>query len=182
MAFFDDLGKKISQAGQTVAQKTKDVTEVARLNGAILDEEKKINSNYNEIGKLFVKKFSDTDDAEFAALVSLIKESEEKIANYRRQVQDIKGVVRCDKCGAEVANGMAFCSACGNAMPIKKAASENTSVCKVCSAVLPAGTRFCAACGASVEQAGPVQKKVCPVCGVEVANDSSFCTACGAKL
>ena len=41
MAFFDDLGKKISQAGQNAVQKTKEMTDIARINGMISDEEKK---------------------------------------------------------------------------------------------------------------------------------------------
>lgn len=180
MAFFDDLGKKISQAGQTVAQKTKDVTEVARLNGAIIDEEKKINGNYAEIGKLFVKKCADTEDGEFVTLLKLIKESEEKIASYRQQVQDIKGIVKCEKCGAEVASGMAFCSSCGNAMPVKKA-NESKVVCNSCGAELDSGAKFCVSCGAKVEEQIK-NVKVCPACGVEVSEGSAFCTSCGAKL
>ena len=39
MSFFDDLGKKLSQAGQTAVQKTKEMADVAKLNSAISDEE-----------------------------------------------------------------------------------------------------------------------------------------------
>lgn len=52
MAFFDDLGKKLSQAGQTAVQKTKEITDIARINGLISDEEKKVNNNYYQIGKI----------------------------------------------------------------------------------------------------------------------------------
>lgn len=46
MAFFDDLGKKITQTGQGVVQKTKDTAETIKLNGMISDEEKNIVNFY----------------------------------------------------------------------------------------------------------------------------------------
>lgn len=41
MAFFDEIGKKISQTGQGVVQKTKDMADVAKLNSLISEEEEK---------------------------------------------------------------------------------------------------------------------------------------------
>ena len=65
MAFFDDLGKKLSQAGQSAVQKTKEVADIARLNSAIYDEEKRIDSNYLEIGKLYVALHDAEHEADF---------------------------------------------------------------------------------------------------------------------
>ena len=48
--FFDDLGRKISQAGQSAVQKTKEMTDIVKLNSSIADEEKKIRNSYVEIG------------------------------------------------------------------------------------------------------------------------------------
>ena len=105
MSFFDDLGKKLSQAGQTAVQKTKEMADIAKLNSAISDEEKRIDDNYLQIGKLYVS----LHDAEH--------EAEGKIKGYRQQIKDIKGIVKCEKCGAEVSKDAAFCSACGAPMP-----------------------------------------------------------------
>ena len=153
MDFFDNIGKKLTKAGQAVAQKTKDVTGIAKLNSAIYDEEKKINNTYTEIGKLFVKKNADTSEPDFAALIGLIKESEDLIRSYRGQILEIKGVVRCEKCGAEVTNGSAFCTFCGNAVPVRTkkdndAENDGKSVCRVCGVELEEGAHFCTACGA----------------------------------
>lgn len=52
--FFDDISKKLSQTGQGMVQKTKEMADVAKLNSAITDEEGKINNNYYLIGKLYV--------------------------------------------------------------------------------------------------------------------------------
>lgn len=43
-----------------------------------------------------------------------IEEIEKKIADYRKQLQEIKGVQCCPNCGEEVSKGMAFCCFCGS--------------------------------------------------------------------
>lgn len=120
MAFFDDLGKKISQAGQNAVQKGKELADIAKLNSAVYDEEKKIDDNYLEIGKLYASLHGENPDVDFAALIAAIHESEGKIVEYKQQIKDIKGVVCCEKCGAEVSSNAAFCSTCGAPMPVVK--------------------------------------------------------------
>lgn len=44
MAFFEQIGKKITNAGQNVAQQTKNFTDVTQLNSAISEREKKYRS------------------------------------------------------------------------------------------------------------------------------------------
>lgn len=127
MSFFDDLGKKISQAGQTAVQKTKEMADVAKLNSAVSDEEKRIEDSYKEIGKLYVSLHAADHEADFDAYFSAIHEAENKIKEYRQQLKEIKGVVKCEKCGAEVAKDAAFCSSCGAPMP-KEAPAEETPV------------------------------------------------------
>ncbi len=47
MAFLDDLGRRISQTGQTALQKTKDMTDVSNINGDFSDErERSITRTY----------------------------------------------------------------------------------------------------------------------------------------
>lgn len=127
MSFFDDLGKKLSQAGQTAAQKTKEIAETAKLNSQISDEEKKINELYLQIGKLYVSLHDENHEADFDELIKSIHESEDKVKEYRQQVKEIKGIVVCEKCGAEVSNGAAFCSACGAPMPVVSPVETETA-------------------------------------------------------
>ena len=44
MAFFDELGKKVSEAGQKTLQKTKELSDTARLNSMLSDEERRIDN------------------------------------------------------------------------------------------------------------------------------------------
>ncbi len=199
MAFFDDLSKKLSQASQSAVQKAKEMTDIARINGAISDEEKKINNSYYQIGKLYVSMHETDYEDNFAAVIAAIKESEAKICEYKQQLQDIKGVVRCEKCGAEVANNVAFCSACGAAMPKKaEAPSEDNAVkCEGCGAVISKNVRFCTSCGRPVaesaqeaeqndaetaDNAQEAKSSRCSNCGAELKEGLAFCTGCGTKL
>ncbi|MCM1027175.1 MAG: zinc ribbon domain-containing protein [Roseburia sp.] len=124
MAFFDDLGKKLSQAGQTAVQKTKEVADIAKLNSSVYEEEKKINNNYLEIGKLYATLHGEEPGEEFAGMITAIHESEEKIRGYKHQITEIKGIAVCEKCGAEVSLNAAFCSSCGAPMPVEAPAEE----------------------------------------------------------
>ncbi len=156
MAFLDDFGKKISQASQSTLQKTRDMADVAKLNMQITDEEKRINDTYLEIGKKYVELHADDSEAAISGLVQVIADSNRKIGEIKAQIQEIKGVVRCDNCGAEVARESAFCPSCGNKMPeIVQTVVEQSVVeekkCTNCGATLETGALFCSECGTKVE-------------------------------
>ena len=95
--FFDDLGRKISQAGQSAVQKTKEMTDIVKLNSSIADEEKKIRNSYVEIGKLYVSLHGEEHEPDFDKLMADVHEAEEKINDYRKQIGNIKGIVKCEK-------------------------------------------------------------------------------------
>ena len=171
-------------------QKAKDFSDITRLNGQISEEEAKINNAFLAIGRLYVEVHSSDAEPQFATWISSIQESQGKIDTYRRQVQDIKGVQRCEKCGAEVAAGSAFCNSCGAPMPkIEATVPQNGIPCKNCGAIIQPGMKFCTSCGTPVDSepgsAGNEEasaERVCPSCGAKVQGDSAFCTECGAKL
>lgn len=201
MSFFSELGKKVTDAGQKTVQKTKEISEVAHINSLISQNENKINNTYFQIGKLYVSIHGNDGEEEFEGLVGMIAELEQQIVAYRKQIQDIKGIQHCEKCGAEVPKGVAFCSSCGNAMP-KVEMHENFDDCVrcACGAMVKKGMRFCTSCGKSmtsltVSKAVTTQSQdnmieteeknlenVCPNCGAKLEHDSVFCTECGSKL
>lgn len=201
MALFENLSSKLVQVGQGALQKTKDVTDVARFNSIISDEEKKINNCYYQIGKLYVSLHSNDYENDFSSMIEMIHESENKIQECRQQIQNIRGVRRCEKCGAEVSVSAAFCNSCGAEMPIVIAPDvEATIKCQSCGNNVKKGMRFCTSCGARMSAASdPVKKEesdnsarrkdaashteyTCPHCGNAVDEGLAFCTECGAKL
>lgn len=199
MAFFDELGKKISQTGQSAVKKTKDMAEVAKINSMISDEEKSINNNYYQIGKLYTSMHANDCESDFKGMIDSICESEKKIAEYKEQVQLIKGVVKCEKCGGEVSINSAFCNSCGAPMPKRVSVQqqdESMVKCSKCGKYVKKGMRFCTSCGNPMQQstnvpsvAEVVENQIekihrrCPNCGFETDDhETIFCNECGTKM
>ena len=152
MAFFDEIGKRITQTSQNAAQKTKNMTETVRLRGIISDEEKRIISYFQEIGRMYCEIYSENPDENFAQLVNGVAASKAKIFELTEQIKILKGVTKCLKCGGEVPNNVAFCSSCGSSM-------TNTAVVST-----------------------PINAVTCSKCGLAVEPNVSFCTNCGNRL
>ncbi len=163
MSFLDQLGKKVSDAGKGVAQQTKNLTEIARLTSVIDTEEKMVAQSYTQIGKTYYENHKNDPDAECAAQIALVNKSLEKIAQWREQIQRIKGIVKCPQCGAEIPYGSQFCGVCGTKIVRPEAAPAAASVrrCPSCGAEAAAADRFCNKCGKPLPQMTPA-----PVCRI----------------
>ena len=148
MALWDDLSRKASAISDRAVKQTKILSETARLNMLISDEEKRINSFYFQIGKLYVSLHPKDCESCFESMIEAIVGSEQKIKEYRVQIQEVKGVVQCEKCGAEVAKGAAFCSSCGTPTPkVEIADLSARERCVNCGTMVEKGMRFCTCCG-----------------------------------
>ena len=193
MALWDNLSKKASETTAKAVQQARILSETSRLNGLVSDEEKKINNNYYQIGKLYATIHQNNYEDEFIGMITAIAESEQKIREYRKQIQDIKGVVRCEKCGAEVPKGVAFCSSCGVAVPrVETVDVSKHDKCDNCGALVEKGMRFCTSCGKpmitpAIDTGAGVSaevsaKCICSSCGAELEDAVAFCSECGAKI
>lgn len=195
MAFWDNLGQKASDTTAKAMQKAKTMADIAKLNSMISEEETKINNIYYQIGKLYAAIHPHDPEGEFAGMITTLEEASGKLEGYRQQIQDIKGVVRCPQCGAEVQSSVAFCSSCGASMP--KVEMQNTDdlvCCEGCGAMVKKGVRFCTSCGKPMVQVAASETtvtpalenettgNVCPNCGAEIEGGLAFCVECGAKL
>ena len=109
MDFFDDINKAIENAGNTAKQKTRDLTDIVKMNNAIKEEEKNLQDIYRSIGEIFVKKYYSETEKSLRNLVSQARETEQNIELYTTKVQEIKKVDTCPKCGKEIQSGAAFC-------------------------------------------------------------------------
>ena len=159
MAFFEQLGKRITDAGQGVAQQTKNFADVTRLNGAISDKEKKIAQLYEALGRTCYERHRDNPAPEYQELVGEISGLFDEIARHREEIKQIKGIVKCPNCGADVPRQAAFCNACGTKMapetpPPAPGASpaDGARVCPACGAPCPEGNLFCTKCGTKLSE------------------------------
>lgn len=156
MAFWDDLGKKASAATSRAVQKAQDMSETAKLNSMISDEEKRINTAYFQIGKLYVELHREVGEEAFSELLGVVRDAEEKISGYRKQILDMKRILHCGKCGAEVSKDSTFCSFCGASI-IQEKEPDNIPRCEKCGTPITEWMRFCTVCGNPLPQ--PVMKE-----------------------
>ena len=200
MGFLDSLSRKVSEAGQKTIEKTKEIADITRLNTMISEEQRVISTTYQKVGKAYVELHRDDPEEAFADMICAIITAEEKVQEYERRIQDIKGMQRCEKCGASVPSGAAFCSSCGATMPkIPPLVPGHFVQCQRCGAEVKEGTRFCTSCGAPMHTESVIpeiiseeqtehpiedikQEKVCPTCGAQIEEDVMFCTECGTNL
>lgn len=151
MAFFEELGKKITDAGQGVAQSTKNFTEVTRLNGVINDKEKQVAALYATLGAAYYKAHSADAEGALAETVGQITALLAEISQHQKEIKRIKGIGKCPACGADVQPGAAFCASCGAAMPQTAPAPAPTGrTCPSCGQSVGADNAFCNHCGAKL--------------------------------
>ena len=150
MAFFEQLGKRISDAGQDVAQKTRNMADVSQLNSANNEKERQIKQLIFDLGKAYYENHKNDVTAEGVEVISNINALYREIHENHEKIKQIKGIVKCANCGADVPVGAAFCNGCGAKVDRPNPAAVNANgqrFCPGCDAVVPEGNLFCTKCG-----------------------------------
>ena len=135
MSFIEKLGKKLTDAGQGISQQTRNLADTARLNASINDRKKQVSAGYASLGQAYYLRHMRDPECEFWSEVDGLNRLFEQIRSAEEEIRQIRGVTACEKCGADIPAGAAFCSACGT--PAPKPAPE--------------GNRFCTSCGAKLD-------------------------------
>jgi len=128
MAFFGDLGKKVSEAAQTAVKKSGELVEITKLNMSIGSEEEKIQKLYAKMGKAIYDMYCSGEDIPEALKedCEAIKGHEQAIEGFRAKIREIKNSSVCANCGAEIDNESAFCSKCGAKIESKEEAKTES--------------------------------------------------------
>ena len=113
MAFFEDLGKKLTKVGEAAAEKTKEVAEFTKVNAKILDIQNKLDKAYIQIGRKYLELHPANEEDDMKDVVNAAYELEDQLKELRKQLQDLKGVIKCPVCGCECDGKAVFCSKCG---------------------------------------------------------------------
>lgn len=153
-SFFDNLGDKLNSMGRGIADKAKEVSDTTKLNSQIREEEKKIQNAFVSIGQQYYAQSKENPAPEYEVLFQSITASEALIAQYKLEVQKIKGVCTCTNCGAEIDVNAAFCPSCG---------TKNEFLAKQ-------------------QEAQEASERHCPNCGAAVKDDAVFCPECGNRV
>lgn len=110
MGFFNEIGKKTSEATSKITKETK-------LKLKINDNKNKIEDIYEEIGKKVYEKHVREENIsikeELQEECSKIDELSKEIEVARKEILVLNNKRQCPKCYAEIEKEAAFCSKCG---------------------------------------------------------------------
>lgn len=135
MTFFDELGKKLSAAAGTAADKAKDLGEITKLKTQILGVQSDINSSLLELGRKVYEQEKRNTESAYAADCAAITGLHEQVESLRARIALVKSddtsdddcvikteeapaeegtaSVKCPACGEPAQLGAAFCTKCG---------------------------------------------------------------------
>ena len=109
------------------------------------------------IGQQYYESHKGDLSAEHRELINEINTLQAENEQNREKIKQIKGVVKCPHCGADVPLNAAFCSICGTKMiqsvPPATVNVEDNDVryCPKCHAAVAADNLFCNVCGTKIE-------------------------------
>ena len=112
MAFINQIGKILSDAGQGMAQQTKNISDLARLTGSISEKKHRISQLYTSLGQAYYARYKDDPSAAMQEMTE-IKQLEAEITQCRDEINRIKNIIKCPSCGMEMSAHSVFCSCCG---------------------------------------------------------------------
>ena len=90
MSCFEKIGNTITNKSKELASKAKTVSETSSLNNIIRTEERKIDTHYKMMGKIYFEKFGNSPDEEFLSSVEAINMSMAKIEETKNEITKIK--------------------------------------------------------------------------------------------
>lgn len=157
MAFWNEFKEKLTVTGKKAVDKTKDLTEIAKLKISIAEQERKIDSSYEKIGRAYAEANAESADKLLPEEFEAIDAANAKIADFTARLRELKGLLICPNCGKEISSDVNFCPKCGTA--IEKKVYEGEVIVEA-----------------------PVTPKTCSKCGAALEKDADFCTDCGAKI
>lgn len=155
MAFFEQIGKKITNAGQSVAQQTKNFADVSQLNSAISEKEKRIAQLFLNIGQMYYEMHKENPSVEYHEIITEISTLYSEITQNQEKIKQIKGIIKCPKCGADVPLNASFCNTCGAKVEqdsVVEIENQSQRVCPVCHSVVGLNDSFCNHCGAKIKK------------------------------
>lgn len=136
-----------SKMAQTAVAKSRELTEITRLNMDTGTCQDKINEAYREIGRYICDSGVLTEDETVAEKVAQIATLKETIISNTKRVEALRMVNICKNCGAEISRESKFCDKCGQAVVREEAEQPKQMVCPGCAQPITSETVFCGNCG-----------------------------------
>ncbi|MDR1559184.1 MAG: zinc ribbon domain-containing protein [Clostridiales bacterium] len=178
-----DLKDTLMRFTRGVTKTSGELLKSTKLSLALSTEEDKLKQIYTEIGKKVheIYQYGGSLGKFFDEKYAEIQQTELAIDGIKSQMDTIKGVKSCPKCGAAVERSAGFCPKCGNQLEIASAVSdaqgraEPPAVRHESPAAMP---------DQPIRREAPPVKNVtyCRYCQAENEPNSKFCLTCGRML
>lgn len=120
MSFFEELGNKVSQAGNKLAEAAKNSSQTTQLENDIRGMQAEIDGCLHQMGSMlyYEKKNPEAPKPDYDPIIAHIDRLSNQL-NWAIQENDrLHGIVRCPQCRNAVAAGTPFCPNCGSALPV----------------------------------------------------------------
>ena len=169
-----DLKDTLMKFTRGVTKTSGELLKSTKLSLALASEEDKLKQIYVEIGKKVheIYQYGGSLGKFFDEKYLEIQQTETSILNMKNQMETIKGIKTCPKCGASIDRGAGFCPKCG-------AQLETVVIADAPSAAPSATTPE----PPVVKEAEPKKNRIiCRNCQSENEPGSSFCLTCGRML
>lgn len=147
MSIIDKLSSGVTEAGNTISQKAKGISEQTKLSGEISKNKARRDESIRKLGEVYYQARKKNEEPDAEELLREIEQVDGILEKLTESLNQLKGIVVCENCGAEIEKGNAFCPSCGT--PVREPQKIR---CPKCVAELPAGTRFCVYCGTKIEE------------------------------
>lgn len=113
--FFTDFGETISKAAKDLGNRADSFVETQKIRAKILSEQKMIEKDFTDLGKMIYKKYVDGEplDETMAEVCEDVTQRKIAIATHRETIAKMNGETICAACGASAPADAAFCMQCG---------------------------------------------------------------------
>lgn len=110
---FENLGKKLSETGKVIGDKTKQVSETTQLSYKISVAEKEKETLFAVLGKSVYEQAKSDSLSPFFGKCEEISAKQDEIDEMKKKLDAIKGIIICPNCGASCDKENDFCGKCG---------------------------------------------------------------------
>lgn len=174
MAFLEKMGETLAAKGRDVADKAKEAAEVNHLKGQVNSQKNLAEKIYVDIGKTIYEHREDWSSVNVSPQMEQLDSIQAEIGRLQEKIMRVKGIRRCEACGAEIAKNASSCPKCGSAVTV---AEEEVEAEKEGSPAQDAQ---------KTQDAQQVQERLtdrlCPGCHRKMEPGMVFCPFCGTRI
>lgn len=152
MDFFEEIGMKITKAGQKTKEITNNLADIAKLNSQMNEISKDIKNLYTKLGETYFQKFGISPLDGLEEICSEIQKNKEELEVLQNKINRLKGIRPCPNCGSGNSVDAKFCSNCSTQLPvIEEKSNDEGNFCPQCGNTVVKGMHFCSKCGCKLE-------------------------------